>query len=181
MKWLIASDLHGSTDACRDLLAAFDREGAERLLFLGDVLYHGPRNDLPRGYAPKEVVALLNPRKADILAVRGNCESEVDQMVLEFPVMAEYAVFCIGNRTVYATHGHRFNAADPPPLQPGDVLLCGHTHVSACQPFGNGNLYCNPGSVAIPKEGTPAGYILLDGSTMVWKTLSGEPYRTVTL
>ena len=127
MNLMIASDIHGSARYCRDLLAAFDREGAERLLLLGDLLYHGPRNDLPDEYAPKEVIALLNARKSRLLCVRGNCEAEVDQMVLEFPVLADYAILWAGERMIFATHGHHYNKNAMPPLQPGDILLHG-TH-----------------------------------------------------
>ena len=129
MKWLIASDIHGSALWCRRLLEAFRREQADRLILLGDILYHGPRNDLPEGYAPKEVIALLNPLKERILCVRGNCEAEVDQMVLDFPVMADYAVIPDGQRLIYLTHGHVYNAGHLPPLCPGDVLIHGHTHI----------------------------------------------------
>lgn len=155
MKLLIASDIHGAAGYCRDLLAAWDREGADRLLLLGDLLYHGPRNDLPPDYAPKEVIALLNARKNQIFCVRGNCDTEVDQMVLEFPVLADYAVLTAGSRLLYATHGHVYNTAHLPPLQPGDILLHGHTHIPAWEVFGTDNLYLNPGSVSIPKAGTP--------------------------
>ena len=115
MKLLIASDIHGAAGYCRNLLAAWDREGADRLLLLGDLLYHGPRNDLPPDYAPKEVIALLNARKNQIFCVRGNCDTEVDQMVLEFPVLADYAVLTAGSRLLYATHGHVYNTAHLPP------------------------------------------------------------------
>ena len=123
MKWMIASDIHGSAYYCEKLLAAYQREQADRMLLLGDLLYHGPRNDLPEGYAPKQVIAMLNGRKEDILCVRGNCEAEVDQMVLDFPIMADYAVLTEGERLIYATHGHVYNTAHLPPLQPGDILL----------------------------------------------------------
>ena len=108
-KLMIASDIHGSAYYCRKMLEAFDREQADRLLLLGDILYHGPRNDLPKEYAPKEVIKMLNERKTKIFCVRGNCDTEVDQMVLEFPILADYAVFPAADRLIYATHGHHFH------------------------------------------------------------------------
>ena len=161
MKWMIASDLHGSAYYCRKMLEAFEREEADRLFLLGDLLYHGPRNDLPREYAPKEVIPLLNGKKEKLLCVRGNCDAEVDQMVLEFPVLADYAVLPVGQRLIYATHGHIYHVKNLPPLAPEDVLLHGHTHVPAWTEFGQGNLYLNPGSVSIPKENSPHSYICL--------------------
>ena len=181
MKWMIASDLHGSAYYCKKMLEAYDKEGAQRLLLLGDILYHGPRNDLPRDYAPKEVIAILNARKADIYNVRGNCDTEVDQMVLDFPILADYAVLPVGRRLVYATHGHVHNLKKLPPLAPGDVLLHGHTHIPAWTEFGEGNLYLNPGSVSIPKEGSAHSYMTLEGETFLWKTLEGEVYRELEL
>ena len=157
MKWMIASDLHGSYYYAQQLQQAFEREQADRLLFLGDLLYHGPRNDLPRDYAPKKVIPLLNSLAPKLLCVRGNCDAEVDQMVLNFPVLADYAVLPVGQRLVYVTHGHVFNLNHLPPLAPGDILLHGHTHVPAWTNFGQGNLYLNPGSVSIPKETPPVG------------------------
>lgn len=181
MKLMIASDIHGSAYYCKKMLEAFDRENAARLLLLGDILYHGPRNDLPRDYVPKEVIALLNERKQQILCVRGNCDTEVDQMVLEFPILADYCVLPVGDRLIYATHGHNYNMQTPPPLQPEDVLLHGHTHIPAWKPFGTDNLYLNPGSVSIPKEQSAHGYMVLDGSDVVWKDLDGEVYHAMKL
>lgn len=181
MKLLIASDIHGAAGYCRRLLDAWDREGDCRLLLLGDILYHGPRNDLPPQYAPKEVLALLNARKDRIFCVRGNCDTEVDQMVLDFPILADYALLDLGGRLVYATHGHVYNLSQLPPLQPGDILLHGHTHVPAWQPFGTDNFYLNPGSVSIPKEQTPHSYLVLEGRTFTWKQLDGTPYHTLTV
>ena len=161
MKLLIASDIHGAADCCRSLLDAWDREGADRLLLLGDILYHGPRNDLPPAYAPKQVLALLNARRDRIFCVRGNCDTEVDQMVLEFPILADYAVLTAGQRLIYATHGH--------------------THIPAWEQFGRDNLYLNPGSVSIPKENSPRSYMTLQDGVLAWKDLDGAAYHTLHL
>lgn len=177
MKMMIASDIHGSAKYCRALLDAYDNEQAERLLLLGDILYHGPRNDLPEEYAPKLVIAMLNERKNDIFAVRGNCEAEVDQMVLEFPVLADYALVTLSQRLIYVTHGHIYNKEHVPPMKHRDILLHGHTHIPACEEF-NGFMYMNPGSVSIPKSGTPRGYILLENEVFTWKTLDGKEYQS---
>ena len=181
MKWMIASDLHGSAYYCKLLMQRWAEEQADTLIFLGDILYHGPRNDLPRDYAPKEVIAMLNPLADKLLCVRGNCDCEVDQMVLQFPILADYAVLPVGRRLVYATHGHVHNLKNLPPLAPGDVLLHGHTHIPAWTEFGEGNLYLNPGSVSIPKEGSAHSYMTLEGETFLWKTLEGEVYRELEL
>lgn len=171
MKYLFASDIHGSAYYCRKLLEAYDSEKADRLILLGDLLYHGPRNDLPKEYAPKEVIAMLNARKADILAVRGNCEAEVDQMVLDFPVLAEYAaLFIEPNITLYITHGHHNNIDNPLPMNPGDIMMYGHTHVCIDEER-NGNRFLNPGSVSIPKQNTGHGYIVLENGVFTRKLL----------
>ncbi|MDO5136235.1 MAG: phosphodiesterase [Eubacteriales bacterium] len=157
MKYMFASDLHGSAYFCRKMVEAYKKEGAERLVLLGDLLYHGPRNDLPREYAPKEVISMLNGLKDQIYAVRGNCEAEVDQMVLGFPVMADYALLVLGGAVFYATHGHVFHKDNLPPMAEGDVLIHGHTHLWKAEKLGN--CYClNPGSVSIPKGGNPPTY-----------------------
>lgn len=177
MKLMIASDIHGSSAYCQEMLDAFDREQADRLLLLGDILYHGPRNDLPKEYAPKTVLKLLNDRKEQILCVRGNCDTEVDQMVLDFPILADYCILYAKKRMIYATHGHDFNKKTPPPLQPGDILLHGHTHIPAWESFGDDNLYLNPGSVSIPKEGSAHGYMTLTEDGCLWKELNGNVYH----
>ncbi len=176
MKWIIAGDLHGSALYTRRLMEAFDRELGDRLLLLGDLLYHGPRNDLPDGYDPKEVLSLLNGRRDRIFCVRGNCDTEVDQMVLEFPILAEYLLLPLGDRLLCATHGHH----EPPPLRPGDLLLCGHTHVPACEKRDE-LFYLNPGSVSIPKENSPHSYMTLEDGHFRWKDLSGRVYQTVSI
>ena len=181
MKWMIASDIHGSAYFCRQLLEAFRKEQADRLLILGDILYHGPRNDLPRDYAPREVLSMLNQIKNKLCCVRGNCDTEVDQMVLEFPILADYCILTAGDRLIYATHGHNHNLKSLPPLQRGDILLHGHTHIPAWEPFGNANLYLNPGSVSIPKEGSAHSYMVLEERTVLWKSLDGTVYHTEAL
>ncbi len=177
MKLMIASDIHGSAYYCRQMLAAYDREQPDKLLLLGDILYHGPRNDLPREYAPKEVIRLLNERKDRILCVRGNCDTEVDQMVLSFPILADYAYLAIDGITIFATHGHVYNLTNLPPLGKSDILLHGHTHLPAWENR-DGVWYLNPGSVSIPKEDSPHGYMTLEKGTFLWKTLDGSVYHT---
>ena len=170
MKLMIASDLHGSAYYTRLLLEAMDREQPDRLLLLGDLLYHGPRNDLPREYAPKKVIEMLNARKSQILCVRGNCEAEVDQMVLEFPVLSEFGVVFADGLTLYMLHGHKNLDI---PVMPGDILLCGHTHVPAVRKDGE-HYDVNPGSVSIPKEGSCHGYMILENRQLHHVSLEGE-------
>lgn len=183
MKLMIASDIHGSAYYCEKMLDAFRREGADRLLLLGDLLYHGPRNDLPRDYAPKAVIEMLNAHRDRLLCVRGNCEAEVDQMVLTFPVLSDSCILWLDGRMIFATHGHIFNENALPPLRDGDILLHGHTHVPACRNHDGENgpryTYLNPGSVSIPKENSAHGYMTLEGDLFSWKELeSGEVIRT---
>lgn len=173
MKYFIASDIHGSLKHAKSLFEAFEREQADRILLLGDLLYHGPRNDLPEEYNPKAVIELLNQYKKYILCVRGNCDTEVDQMVLNFPIMADYAILSQGEVVVYATHGHVFGENNPPAIQKGDILLCGHTHIPACAQKED-YIYMNPGSVSIPKEDSWRGYIIWDETGFVWKDLTGN-------
>lgn len=179
MRYLIASDIHGALPAAEALTTRFHEEGADRLLLLGDLLYHGPRNPLPEGYAPAEVAKLLNGYADRITAVRGNCDAEVDQMVLDFPVLADYCVLPAGEKLIYATHGHIYNLKNLPPLAEGDILLHGHTHVPAWTEFGQGNVYLNPGSLSIPKENSPHSYMTLEDGVFRWKDVdTGEIYRT---
>lgn len=176
LKWMIASDLHGSAYWCRMMLERMEEEQANRLLLLGDLLYHGPRNDLPEEYDPKQVFAMLNEQKDRILAIRGNCDSEVDQMVLEFPILADYAVLPVGKHLVYATHGHVYNVDTPLPMSKGDVMLYGHFHVPRFASV-NGNFFLNPGSVSLPKEDTPHSYMTLEGNRFCWKDVTtGQTY-----
>lgn len=169
MKLMIASDIHGSAYYCERLMKRFYEEKPDKLLLLGDILYHGPRNDLPKGYAPKKVVEMLNSIKDCTLSVRGNCEAEVDQVVLEFPIMADYTILNVNGITITATHGHTYNQKKPLPFC-NEILLCGHTHVPACEVFDNFT-YLNPGSVSMPKNDTKHSYMILEDRTFVWKDL----------
>ena len=176
MRLMICSDIHGSALYCAQMLQNFEREKCDRLLLLGDILYHGPRNALPDGYDPKATSELLNERKEKIFCIRGNCDAEVDQMVLNFPIMADYAVFPVENRMLYATHGHVYNGQNLPPLCAGDILLFGHIHVPKCETQGKITVL-NPGSVSIPKEGSARGYMTLENGLFEWKTLDyAEPF-----
>ncbi|MBE6546566.1 MAG: phosphodiesterase [Ruminococcaceae bacterium] len=178
-KWMIASDLHGDAACVERLLERYRESGAERLILLGDLLYHGPRNDLPTGYEPKRVIDLLNAASGELLCVRGNCDTEVDQMVLNFPILAEYAYLEADGVRLFATHGHRFNRTALPSLKAGDILLHGHTHVPAAEAFGQRNLYLNPGSVSLPKEGSPNSYLLFENGRFAFCDLFGDVYREV--
>ena len=159
MKLVIASDIHGSAYWCEKLVTLIEQEQPDRILLLGDLLYHGPRNDLPRDYCPKQVIPMLSRLKDKILAVRGNCEAEVDQMVLPFPCMADYAVLVADGVTFYMTHGHHANPDALPALEEGSMFLSGHTHVKIDE-LHNGIRCVNPGSISIPKDGSH--------SCMVW-------------
>ena len=174
MKLLIASDIHGDLNSAEAIFSAYEREGCDKILLLGDLLYHGPRNDLPETYAPKKVIALLNENKDKIITVRGNCDTEVDQMVLEVPMLADYAYLSLDGLGIFATHGHHHNTATPPALRSGEILLHGHTHVLKCEEFGNGNYYLNPGSIALPKENNPRTYMVYENRTFIVKDLSGN-------
>ena len=177
MKLMIASDLHGDADSTAHLLEQFHASGAERLVLLGDLLYHGPRNDLPAGYSPKKVIALLNEVRDLLLCVRGNCDTEVDQMVLTFPMLSDIACLFSDGHTIFAAHGHH----DAPPLRAGDILLGGHTHIPVFEKRatadGTTYLHINPGSVSLPKENSPKSYVVMDGDRVTFHTLEGEVYR----
>lgn len=179
MKLMIASDIHGSAYYCKKLFEKYNTEMPDKLLLLGDLLYHGPRNDLPKEYAPKEVIKILNEHKENVLAVRGNCEAEVDQMVLDFPCLAEYAWISIDGIDIFATHGHKLGPDNPPKASNKYILLCGHTHISKCDE-NKEYIYMNPGSVSIPKENTPNGYMIIENGNAKWYTLDGEQYNEYT-
>ena len=172
MKILIASDIHGSAHYCRKLLAALERENTQRMILLGDILYHGPRNDLPVEYAPKEVIAMLNPLKDRIYSVRGNCDAEVEQMVWEFTVLADDCLLPAGQHMNFCTHGHLYHENHLPPMMSGDCLLYGHTHIPRAELCGD-KWMLNPGSVSLPKEGNPPSYAVLEDGVFTIRRLDG--------
>ena len=170
---MFASDIHGSAVCCERLLERFEAEKPEKLILLGDILYHGPRNDLPEGYAPKKVISMLNSMKKHILCVRGNCEAEVDQMVLEFPVMADYMTMWLDGKMLFATHGHLYDLEKLPFLSQGDIVISGHTHIFRKEEK-NGVLYLNTGSVSLPKNGNPKSYIIFEDGEFTVRGMNGE-------
>lgn len=178
MKLVVASDIHGSAFYCRKFLECYKKENADKLILLGDILYHGPRNDLPEEYAPKKVIEMLNDIKEEILCVRGNCDTEVDQMVLKFPILADYAFLYWREKMIFITHGHNFNLKNLPMLKKGDILLHGHTHIPACEKT-DLCTYINPGSVSIPKENSAHSYIVITDDEIIFKDLDGNEYKKV--
>jgi len=187
MKYLIASDIHGSAFWCRKLMEVFQSSGADKLILLGDLLYHGPRNELPLEYDTKAVTALLNAERKKILAVRGNCDSEVDQMVLSFPMLADYAWMRLNDINFFVTHGHVYNDCEEgkmPLLNSGDVLLHGHIHLPVAEKkeMEDGNYYLlNPGSVSLPKGGNASSYAILDGNIYTIFDFDGNIIKELTL
>ena len=179
MKLMIASDIHGCAPACKKLLDIFAASGAQRLILLGDLLYHGPRNDLPAGYDPKAVIAMLSEYADKVFCVRGNCDTEVDQMVLPFPILAETALLFVDGRTWFACHGHRAGAnptaGDLPKMAAGSVVLSGHTHIPVLETTSDGVTLLNPGSASIPKGGFPASFAMYEDGVFVVASLEGEP------
>ncbi len=173
MKLMIASDIHGSEYYCKKLFDVYRAQKPDKLILLGDILYHGPRNDLPRDYNPKSVIQLLNGIKNSLICVRGNCDTEVDQMVLEFPVLADYSLIYADGLEIYATHGHHIDSLLEDYMPQGSIVLAGHTHVPACEERGR-YTYINPGSVSIPKDNSCHGYIILEDGRFVWKDFDGN-------
>ncbi|MDR2601299.1 MAG: phosphodiesterase [Spirochaetaceae bacterium] len=174
MKYLIASDIHGSASAAEKILSLYKKLNPDFLVLLGDLLYHGPRNPLPGGHGPQQASDYLNFCKDSIIAVRGNCDAEIDQMLLEFPCMNDYALLADGPRTFFLTHGHLYNEASLPfSLNAGSIYLSGHTHVWRLEEK-KGIIYCNPGSAALPKGPSPvAGYAFYDGEKIGVYSLEG--------
>ena len=173
MKYLFASDLHGSAPAVQVLKDTFYKEKADFLVLCGDLLYHGPRNDLPDGYNPKEVIEILNSLSDKIIAVRGNCDTEVDQMVLNFPMLCDYSIITDNGVRMYVTHGHIYNQSNPLKLSDGDVMISGHTHILTISK--NDDItFINPGSVSIPKENNPKSYMIYENRSFKIKDFEGK-------
>lgn len=180
MKLMFASDIHGSLFYCGKMKKLYEKEKAERLILLGDLLYHGPRNDLPKDYNPKGVIQILNGMKKEILCVRGNCDAEVDQMVLEFPVCADYMILFLENHMIFVTHGHLYNEQNMPMLKKGDILLHGHTHVQAMVRREEYS-YINPGSISIPKEGNTNSYMIYEDGFFTIKDMDQNLIQSFSL
>lgn len=177
---MFASDIHGSSYYCAKMIEAYKNEKANRLVLLGDLLYHGPRNDLPKEYAPKRVIEMLNSMKEEICAIRGNCDAAVDQMVLEFPIMADYCVLFLEGKTIYATHGHEYNADNLPPLKKGDIFIQGHTHILMAEEK-NERIFLNPGSISLPKENNEQTYGIMENGIFEIRNLCGDTIKKINL
>ncbi|MHC1682291.1 MAG: phosphodiesterase [Clostridiaceae bacterium] len=178
MKLFFISDIHGSIYYLRKALENYKKENADYIVILGDQLYHGARNPLPKEYNPKEVTQLLNEYKEKIIAIRGNCDSEVDQMVFNYPIMGEYSIVLYNNRRLFLTHGHIYNRDNLPPLSDGDVIIHGHTHVPVAEKFKN-IFIVNPGSVTFPKENSPHSYGILENDIFQIKDLDGTVFKEI--
>ena len=182
MRLMFASDIHGDILATQKVFDVFKKESAEKLILLGDLLYFGPRNKLTENYNPQAVIKLLNENKEKLLSVRGNCDAEVDQMVLEFPIMAEYAYLCVDEFSMLLTHGHKINKEMANNLNRNELLIHGHTHVLCIEKFGEGNIYINPGSTTYPKENNPPSYMIYEKGVFEIKHLdSGEIIKKIDL
>ncbi len=178
VKLMLVSDIHGSLYYAERAIEKFKEEKADYMVLLGDLLYHGPRNPLPKEYEPSQVLTLLNQYKDNIIAVRGNCDSEVDQMVLEFPMMSDYTIVFHGKRRIFVTHGHLFNEGNMPPLQEGDMLIHGHTHIPVAKEV-LGKYIINPGSISLPKENNPNSYGIIENDTCMVKDFDGHVLKSI--
>ncbi len=180
LKLFFISDIHGSIYYLNEALEKFKEEDCDYIVLLGDALYHGPRNPLPKEYNPKEVALLLNQHKDKIIAVRGNCDSEVDQMVIDYPMMGDYSIILHNSRRLFLTHGHIYNKDNLPNLSEGDVLIHGHTHIPVAKKLEN--IYIiNPGSITLPKENNPNSYGILDNDIFEIKDLEGNIIKKIDL
>lgn len=180
MKIFFMSDIHGSEYYLNKALEAYEREKCEYIVILGDILYHGPRNDIPKGYNPKSVANTLNKLKNKIMCVKGNCDGEVDQMMIEFPILCDYSTMLYNGKRLFLTHGHKYNKNNMLPIDKGDVIISGHTHVPVCEEI-EGIYFINPGSITFPKENTKHSYGILEDNKFTIKDLSGESVLEITI
>jgi putative phosphoesterase len=180
MKLMFISDIHGSLHWLEQALAKAEEEQPHTLFILGDFLYHGPRNPLPEGYNPQGVADRLNAYGKSLVAVRGNCDAEVDQMLLQFPMMGDYVMILHEGRKIYATHGHGFSIDNLPALSPQDVFIQGHTHLPVAD-VKEGIVVLNPGSISLPKENNPNSYGILDNGEFSIKDFAGNVIKHITL
>ncbi len=180
MKLMLASDIHGSAYYCRKMLECYKKENADKLVLLGDILYHGPRNDLPEEYAPKQVIAMLNPMVRDILCVRGNCDAFVDRMVLEMNISSDYLTMWESGHMLMCTHGHLTDPEETAGINEGDAVIYGHTHIYRAERK-NGVVYVNPGSVSLPKNGNPPTYCIYEDGVFTVRSLDGEELVSISL
>lgn len=180
MKLFFASDLHGSFHYCKMLKNIYEKENADRLILLGDLLYHGPRNPFPEQYSPKDVIPILNEFSQKIICVRGNCDSEVDQMVLDFPILSDYNIINIDGIDMFLTHGHIYNRDKIPKMSNNGVLICGHTHINAIEKLNN-TTYINTGSISMPKKNQPNSYMIYENKKFTIKDLYGKELKFIKL
>ena len=173
MKLLFASDIHGSAYFTEKFIEVTKKEQADKIILLGDFLYHGPRNALPKDYDPQRVVAMLNELKDEIIGIRGNCDSEVDQMLLQFPMMADYTTLFVDGLYIFATHGHVYDYENHPHLPKGSVFIQGHTHIPVLEKK-DGITLLNPGSISIPKGEYDNSYMIYENGIFILKDLDGK-------
>lgn len=180
MKILFASDLHGSYFYCNALINIIKEEQPDKIVLLGDILYHGPRNPFPKDYNPQKVFETLNTLKEKVICVRGNCDSEVDQMVLDFPIMSDYNILNVDGINLFLTHGHLYNKENMPNIQDNDILIHGHTHINTIEKLEKGT-YINPGSISLPKEQQESSYMIYECKKFIIKNLEGQDLKILDL
>lgn len=179
MKYLVVSDIHGSLSGAEALEESFQYHNADAILSLGDILYHGPRNDLPEDYTPKKVIEIIKKYTEEIITVRGNCDGEVDEMVLGFPILSTTNYFFLGKHKVCMSHGHVFGPDHLPPLAKDDIFLSGHTHIPTAYQNENDIYLLNPGSISLPKENHPRSYAVLDETSFTIYKLDHTEYMHI--
>lgn len=178
MKYMFASDIHGSAYYAKKIVDKFKDSGAYKLILCGDLLYHGPRNPFPKEYNPSQVAEIFNEISQDIYAVRGNCDSEVDQMILNFPMMSDYTVLSLNGITFYLTHGHLYDENNLPQINKKEAFIFGHIHLPVAKK--KGDIYIlNPGSASLPKENNPNSYALLEGKNFKVISFEGEILKEI--